>query len=192
MLPLSLGCWQSWRWRSWCLVGDARLGEWHWGPWKGKEPSPLCWWPPHQSVQLEKPESVPTDEESFPFARRKFPGQRNEGFSHHVAEASGGMVGGQPSCHCATCAVSLTQPPRIVSPSGSSCPETRGPPWPLLRLQKVNSNINSAGLSWPLSLLFSFFNNSGLSLREEREIMSAEHLIFCPKNSREQIRIYSN
>lgn len=35
------------------------------GPWKGKEPSPLCWWLPHQSLQLEKPECVPTDEESF-------------------------------------------------------------------------------------------------------------------------------
>lgn len=48
-----------------------------------------------------------------------------------------------PSCCRATCAVPLTQLPRIVSPSGSSCPGTRGPPRPLLRLQKVNSNINS-------------------------------------------------
>lgn len=40
--------------------------------------------------------------------------------------------GGCPSCHCATCAVSLTQLPRIVSPSGSSCPGTQGPSQPLL------------------------------------------------------------
>lgn len=32
------------------------------GLWKSKETSPFCWWPPHQSIQLEKP----TDEESFP------------------------------------------------------------------------------------------------------------------------------
>lgn len=48
-----------------------------------------------------------------------------------------------PLCRRATCAVPLAQLPRIVSPSGSSCPGTRGPPQPLLRLQKVNSNINA-------------------------------------------------
>lgn len=48
-----------------------------------------------------------------------------------------------PSCHHATCTAVVTQLPRIVSPSGSSCPGMWEPLQSLLRLQKVNLCINS-------------------------------------------------
>lgn len=135
---------------------------------QGAVPPPLVIPSQLQPILLEKPKCIPADEDSFPagtFARRNFPGQRNGGFVHRVAEASGGVAG----------RLALVSPCHVCRPAHTAARNSVTIWFQLPRdagASPAPSAITKSEFKHQLNLTRPplspfFFNNSGLSLRKE-------------------------